>query len=259
MIRWFEHKQVYAPSRMIEPCTLDWPREDVHFTARDHCKLHGWFFPAEKGGLRAHQVLLLMHGNAGNICTRLEFYEAWLSLGLNVFTFDYRGYGGSGGVPSEEGTYQDAEAAHAWLVSRGFAPGNIVALGKSLGGGVASELALRATVGGLILQSTFSSILDVGKELFPYLPVRRMNKIKYDTVNKLPKIHVPVMIMHSRGDKVISFAHAERNFAAANEPKLLWEIAGNHTDVIAVGRAHYLQGLENYLQAHFAMAERSSI
>src|SRR4051812_2207059 len=209
MLRWFEHKQVYAPSRVMESCTLDWPREDVQFAARDHCQLHGWFFPAEKGGLRAHQVFLFMHGNAGNICTRLGFYEAWLSLGLNVFTFDYRGYGCSQGIPNEQGTYEDAEAAYAWLLARGFAPGNIIALGESLGGGIASELALRATVGGLILQSTFTNIHDVGKELFPFLPVRRMNKIKYDTLNKLPRIRVPVMFIHSRGDRTVSFGHAE--------------------------------------------------
>src|SRR5205823_6396506 len=102
MIRWFEHTQVYAPSRAMETCTLDWPREDVGFTARDGCALRGWFFPAEKGSLRAEFVFLLLHGNAGNICHRLGFYEAWLGLGVNVFTFDYRGYGASEGRPSEE-------------------------------------------------------------------------------------------------------------------------------------------------------------
>src|SRR5262249_86502 len=133
MIRWFEHRQVYAPSRAKQTCTLDWPREEVVFKASDGCRLHGWFFPAGKGGLRPKLAFLLLHGNAGNIGTRLDFYEAWLSLGVNLFSFDYRGYGSSSGVPGEEGTYLDAEAAHAWLVGRGFEPGNIIALGKSLG------------------------------------------------------------------------------------------------------------------------------
>jgi uncharacterized protein len=251
MIRWFEHSQVYAPSRVMETCTLDWPREDVTFTARDGCRLSGWFFPAEKGSLRSNLAFLLLHGNAGNICDRLGFYEAWLGLGVNVLSFDYRGYGSSDGVPSEEGTYLDAEAAHAWLVARGFAPDKIVVVGKSLGGGIGSELALRARVGGLILQNTYTSIADVGADLFPFLPVRWMNKIKYNTVSKLPKIHVPVLVIHSRDDELIRFRHAERNFAAANEPKMFWQIKGGHNDVLVSDRARYLEGLEKFLQRHF--------
>ena len=235
----------------METCTLDWPREDVTLVARDSCKLHGWFFPAEKGSLRSRLVFLLMHGNAGNICDRLGFYEAWLGLGVNVFSFDYRGYGASEGKPSEEGTYLDAEAAHAWLVARGFDPKNIVALGKSLGGGIASELALRAPIGALILQSTYTSIADVGSDLFPFLPVRWLNRIKYDTLSKLPRIHVPVLVMHSRTDSLIRFPQAERNFAAANEPKMFWEIEGGHVDVLTDGRAKYLQGLDEFLRRTF--------
>ena len=236
----------------MESCALDWPRQDVQFSARDHAQLHGWFFPAEKGALRSRLVFLLMHGNAGNICNRLDFYQAWLGLGVNVFSFDYRGYGCSQGTPSEEGTYQDAEAAHAWLVARGFAPKNIIAVGKSLGGGIASELAIRAEVGALILQSTYTNIADAGADLYPFLPVRWVNTIKYDTFSKLSRIHVPVMVIHSRGDKTIRFRHAERNYAAAHEPKMFWEIQGGHTGVLDVDRSHYLEGLEKFLQRHFS-------
>jgi hypothetical protein len=192
-------------------------------------------------------VLLLLHGNAWNISHRLDFCRAWLELGVNVFVFDYRGYGRSASRPGEEGTYRDAQAAHLWLRAKGFAPDCIIALGKSLGGGVASELALRETLGGLILQNTFTSIADVGADLFPWLPMRWFNTIKYDTLSKLPRVHVPVLVMHSRGDKVIGFRHAGRNFAAANEPKMFWEIYGNHTGTLEGGRARYLEGLERFL------------
>jgi len=251
MLRWFEHKQVYAPSRAMETCSLDWPREDVAFTAKDGCQLNGWFFPAKKAAPRSSLVLLLLHGNAGNICTRLDFYEAWLSLGLNLFSFDYRGYGASDGVPSEEGTYLDGLAAHAWLVERGFRPENIILLGKSLGGGIASELAVRAPVGALILQSTYTNIVDVGAHLFPFLPVRWLNTIRYDTVAKLPRVHRPVMVIHSPDDQTIPFRQAERNYAVAHEPKMFWEIRGGHTGVLLQDRAHYLAGLEKFLDAHF--------
>ena len=111
-----------------------------------------------------------------------------LATGVNVFVFDYRGYGRSQGRPSEEGTYRDAQAAYQWLRQKGFPGTNIIAFGESLGGGVAAELAVRETVGGLVLQSTFTSIPDMGAELFPWLPVRWLGTIRYDTRSKLPRL-----------------------------------------------------------------------
>jgi len=252
MIRWFEHRQVYAPSRTLDFSAqqLGRPFEDVAFEASDGVRLHGWFFPCDPTSLRAGLVLLLLHGNGGNISHRLSFYQAWLSLGVNVFAFDYRGYGQSGGRAGEEGTYRDAQAAVGWLRRRGFAPGRILALGKSLGGGVASELALREPLGALALQSTFTSIPDIGAELFPWLPVRRLHSIHYHTLEKLPRLTLPVLVMHSPDDALIGYHHAQRNFAAARAPKMFWEIRGGHTDVLEVGRAQYLEGLEKFLAAH---------
>ncbi len=252
MIRWFEHRQVYAPSQSIfgDARVLGRPFEDVTFRSGDGTCLHGWFFPAKAISPRNHLVLLHLHGNGGNISHRLDFAQAWLELGLNVFLFDYRGYGRSEGEPSEEGTYRDGQAAVQWLRQRGFASTNVVALGKSLGGGVASELALREPLAALILQSTFCRIPDLGAELFPWLPVRWLHSIHYDTLGKLPRVRVPVLILHSRGDPLIGFHHAEQNFAAANEPKLLVEISGHHTNVLEVGREAYLRALEKFLSQH---------
>lgn len=232
------------------------PFEEVFLTASDNVRLHAWLFPADPSSTREHLVLLLCHGNGGNISHRLGFYQAWLELGVSVFTFDYRGYGRSEGKPSEEGTYQDGQAAVQWLRRRGFAPEHIIVLGKSLGGGVASELALRETIGGLILQSTFTNIADMGAQLFPWLPVRWLHRIRYDTVGKLPRIHVPVLIAHSCSDELIPFSQAERNFAAANEPKSLLQIAGNHVNVLEAGREAYLDGLDSFLGRHFKSAAR---
>jgi fermentation-respiration switch protein FrsA (DUF1100 family) len=247
LFRWFENQQVYQPSAplLANGDVLRRPFEDVYFQHRP--KLNGWFFPANTNSPRAHLAVLICHGNAGNISHRLDLCELLLATGVNVFAFDYRGYGRSEGKPSETGTYQDAESAHAWLLARGFAGTNIIALGESLGGGVASELALRQALGGLVLQSAFTSILDIGTELFPWLPVRIMATIKYDTRSKLPKIKVPVLIMHGPRDSVIPFHHAERNFAAANEPKLFWKLEGDHNDPVTTERANYLKGFEKFL------------
>lgn len=252
MIRWFEHRQVYKPNRNLTAngAELGRPVEEAWIPTPDGVRLHGWFFPAEKDSPRAQQVLLLCHGNAGNVGHRLHFVKAWLELGLNVFVFDYRGYGRSEGRVDEAGTYVDAHAAWGWLRQRGFAPEQVVVLGKSLGGGVASELALREPPGALILQSTFTSIPDLGSELFRWLPVRRLHSIHYDTINRLPRIQSPVLVAHSRRDDLIGFHHSERNFAAANEPKMMLEIAGNHVSVLEEGRAEYLAGLEQFLSRH---------
>jgi pimeloyl-ACP methyl ester carboxylesterase len=190
--------------------------------------LHGWFFPSTASSNGNGAAILYCHGNGGNISHRLPVYELLLDTGAAVFTFDYRGYGQSEGKPGEAGTYQDAEAALDWLVQRGYEPTNVIAFGESLGGGVASEVALRRPLGGLVLQSTFTSIPDVGAELFWWLPVRMLSSIDYDTCSKLPDIQAPVVVMHSREDRLIRFTHAERNFAAANDPKWMVNLQGDH-------------------------------
>jgi hypothetical protein len=260
MLGWFEHHQVYIPSILLEAsgAELGRPFEDVYFATYDSIRLNGWFFPADKGSPRSHLSILLLHGNAGNICHRLDYCRAWLEFGVNVLVFDYRGYGLSQGRPGEEGTYLDAQAAYHWLRRKGFAPENIIALGKSLGGGIASELALRESLGGLILQNTFTSIADLGAELFPWLPVRWLNRIKYNTLGKLPQIKIPLLVAHSRDDEMIGFRHAERNFAAANDPKMFLEILGSHTGTLEAGRAQYLAALEKFFAGFFPTPIRMS-
>ena len=248
MLRWFEHSQVYHPDKAFEnqPGELGRPFEDVYFDAADGTRLNGWFYPAETNSPRRHLVVAYCHGNAGNISHRLEVCKTLLRSGVAVFLFDYRGYGKSAGRPSEEGTYLDAQAAHQWLVRKGFAATNIIAFGESLGGGIASELSLRVPLAGLVLQSTFSCVPDIGGELFPWLPVKWLCTIKYDTCKKLPRLKLPVLVMHSREDRLIGFQHATRNFAVANEPKLLWELSGDHNDSVG-DPDNFLKGFEQFL------------
>ena len=249
MLRWFEHSQVYHPRPEMEAEAADLrrPFEDVRFQATDGVELNGWFFPAGANSRRAQVAILVCHGNGGNISHRLDLCRALLQTGAAVFVFDYRGYGRSRGRPGEEGTYRDAQAACQWLRQKEFPGGNIVVFGESLGGGVASELALRETLGGIVLQSTFTSIPDIGAELYPWLPMRWFSTIKYNTRSKLPRLKIPVLVMHSRADDLIPFHHAERNFAAANAPKLFCEVRGAHNET-PWEQPEFRQALEQFLK-----------
>ena len=249
VLRWFEHSQVYHPSRVLEAtgAELGRPFEDVRFVASDGVELNGWFFPADANSRRASLAVLLCHGNGGHISHRLELARALLSTGVCVFLFDYRGYGRSAGRPTEQGTYRDGEAAYRWLENKGFAGKKIILFGESLGGGVAAELASRLPAAGLILQSTFTCIPDIGADLFPWLPVRLLARIKYDTLSKLPQVKAPVLIMHSRGDRLVRFQHSQKNFAAANDPKLFCELVGDHNDSIS-NTVQYIADFEKLLR-----------
>jgi uncharacterized protein len=232
LFRWFEHSRVYHPMRPLQAtgAELGRPFENVFFKTGDGVELNGWFFPADTDAPLAQFVFLNCHGNGGNISHRLGLYRALLDLGAGVFPFDYRGYGLSQGKPGEEGTYLDAQAAYRWLRQKGFAAKNIIVYGESLGGGIASELCVREQTGGLILQSTFTSLPDLGAELYPWLPVRMLGEIRYDTRSKLPRLKIPVLVMHSPEDGLIGFRHSQENFAAAQEPKFFCELRGRHSD-----------------------------
>ncbi|MBM3846603.1 MAG: alpha/beta hydrolase [Verrucomicrobia bacterium] len=249
-LRWFERMQVFHPSREIftDDPVPGRKLEDVFLTTSDGLKIHGWFLPADVSSCRKDQVICLFHGNAGNLSSRGEMLATLLGTGANVFAIDYRGYGRSQGKPSEQGTYRDAEAAFDWLAARGFEPSKIIVHGESLGGGVASHLASVRPVGGLILQSTFTSIPDIGADLFPFLPVRWVGAMRYSTRDRMGKISVPVMVMHSRHDEIIPYAHGERNFQAAREPKLFWELKAGHNTYLSEDEDNFVEGLKRYLE-----------
>ena len=218
--------------------------EDVTLTTADNVKLHGWWVPSRN----ARGTILLMHGNAGNISHRLGYLTMFNRLGYSVLLFDYRGYGKSGGHPDEEGTYRDAEAA--WLhltATRNVAPRDIVVVAESLGGGVATWLALKYPPRALVLASTFRSVPDLGAQIYPWLPVRLLARITYDNLGRIAKVDAPVLIAHSRDDEVIPFAHGEALFAAAREPKQMLVLAGGHNDGFLFTRDAWIAAVGAFL------------
>jgi fermentation-respiration switch protein FrsA (DUF1100 family) len=250
MFRAFERSQVYHPHGEVfaRVSDFDRPVEDFFLTSKDGGRLHAWYFPPATDSRRSDKVVLFCHGNGGNLTSRPGYYKSILETGVALLTFDYRGYGRSEGSVSEEGTYLDAEGAYAWVRQKGFAATNIILWGESLGGAVATELALRQPAGGLVLHASFTSVPDIGAEFFPWMPVRLLATIHYNTLGKLPRVTCPVLVMHSKDDRTIAYHHGERNFAAAKEPKLFWELRGDHNDALEADQPRYVAGMEKFLQ-----------
>ena len=245
-----QDRLVYFPMRELEttPRALGIDYEDVRLKTEDGVQLHGWFVATPA----ARATVLFFHGNGGNISHRLERIGIFRQLGLNVLLFDYRGYGRSDGAPSEQGTYRDARAAWRYLTeTRGLSPSTVILYGESLGGAVATHLAAAQKPSAVVVESSFSSMVDLGAEVYPWLPVRWISRYVYPSAQNLARVHAPVLIIHSRDDEIIPFQHGQALFAAAREPKEFLEIRGGHNDGPLTSGSHYLKGLEGFLRTVF--------
>lgn len=244
----FQDRQVFFPAPVLAatPAQAGLAYDDVHITSAGGVRLHGWYLPAPADG--SGKTLLFFHGNAGNISHRLASLSIFHRLGLATLIIDYRGYGQSEGRPSEAGTYRDAAAAWRYLTAdRGTAPGNIILFGRSLGAAVAAHQAARTPPAALILESAFTSIPDVAADLYPFLPVRWLARIHYPTAANLARVERPVLIVHSRDDEVIPYAHGEALYHAAPGPKTLLTLTGGHNEGFLVSRDAYEDGLRAFL------------
>ncbi|MFC2006818.1 alpha/beta hydrolase [Chloroflexota bacterium] len=245
----FQGSYVYYPERTLttDPGNIGLSFENVSFETTDGLKLSGWLIPYEG----ARGVILFCHGNAGNICHRLDSIQMFHRLGLAAFIFDYRGYGQSEGKPSESGTYRDVEAAWQYLVKeRQLSPDNIIVFGRSLGGAVAAWQARSNKPGALILESTFTSVPDIAAKLYPFLPVRLLSRFKYDTEGYLEGIKCPVLIVHSPDDEMMPYKHGQRLFEVAAEPKEFLEIRGSHNEGFITSGRHYEEGLSSFISKY---------
>ncbi|WP_348225675.1 alpha/beta hydrolase [Nitrosomonas sp. Is79A3] len=227
LVYFSQSRLVYFPEKPLSltPEAIGLDYTSVNITTRDGETLHGWWMsvPNAKG------TVLFFHGNAGNISHRINYLAMFKRLGYNTLLFDYRGYGQSSGVPSESGTYLDAQAAWRYLTEiRGIAPAQIGLFGESLGGAVAAWLAIQEKPGLLTLASTFTSVPDLAAELYPFLPVRWLSRFDYDTRKSLQSVTCPVFIAHSPQDEIIPFEHGQQLFQAAPEPKQFLTLEGGH-------------------------------
>jgi fermentation-respiration switch protein FrsA (DUF1100 family) len=257
LVRVLESRFLYVPTKFPEG-DWDWPAsmgdacKDVFLDTSDGVRLHGWFLRAvaEPEASSARITILYFHGNAGNVSDRWPWLRPLSRLPADVFAIDYRGYGRSEGSPSEKGLYLDAEAAYRYLTeTRGVHPSQIVVYGRSLGGGPACEIASRFRCAGLVLQSTFTSAPEMSSGVVPIIPLGWAMSAKFDNEDKLPRVEVPLLIIHSRSDQVVPYHMGERLFAAANEPKEFVRLEYSlHSDLANPEEARVFERLGQFLK-----------
>ena len=254
LLRLSESRLLYAPGPpgplAPPPLHLGLAPERVEFSAADGVTLVAWVMRAPAAE-RAGRWLLICHGNAGNLAEagRPEHYAGLRALGLSLLAFDYRGYGESGGTPTEAGLYRDADAAYRYLREvLGVPPERIVLFGHSLGSAVAVELATRVPAAGLVLDGALSSVPDRAQELYPLLPVRWIARSRYASIERIGRVRIPKLFLHARADDVVPIAHGRRLYDAAPPPKTFVPLAGGHGDAFEVDSAAYFGAIARFLK-----------
>lgn len=237
----FLYVSLYADSIIFLPppsSYRDGP-QIIKLSTEDGGKISGIYLP---NNASARYTILYSHGNAEDIGQLVPMLEEIREMGFNVFAYDYRGYGTSAGTPSEQHVYRDGDAAYTYLVNNLHIPADqIIAMGRSLGGAVAIDLAQKRPLGGLIIESSFVSA---------YRLMTRVTLFPFDKFNNLPKlkqIHCPVLVVHGRSDEVVPFWHGERLYQEANAPKrFYWVDGAGHNNLFEVAGAHYGEVLREF-------------
>ena len=242
-----ENRLVFYPDRGLDDSPSNWnlSYRDVLLRTRDGEKLHCWFFPVPGKS----PVLLFCHGNAGNISHRIENVERLVQRGISVFLLSYRGYGKSTGRPSEKGIYLDGLAAYDYLAETERIPPNRIAIfGRSLGGAVAIEVALQRGVRCIVIESTFTSLRDMSKTIFPWSLFSPFIPNHYDNGTKIATLSVPKLIVHGKNDEIVPFRIGEKLFTLAKEKKKFLAIEGaGHNDTYIVGSTAYFNEIESFI------------
>jgi hypothetical protein len=241
-----EKRMVFQPDqfggRIVLPLpdSLGLVASRVSFSSGDGATVTGFVIPVAD---TTAQWLLYLHGNAGNVTSSElpRFYARWHALGLNILAIDYRGFGESESrAPDEKGTYADARAAYEWLrATRGVPAERIVLYGHSLGAGVATELALHVQAAGLIIEGAFTSVPDLGAEIYPWVPVRLISRQRFENIEKIGRVAMPKLIMHASDDQIVPYVHGQRLFEAASAPKEWVELKGGHMRAFLRDSAHF--------------------
>ena len=233
----FQRSLMYHPlDAHLDPKRFDLPEMSViELVTEDGLKLQSWYKQAKQ----QQPTILFLHGNAGHIGYRSRKVKPLLSTGYGLLLLSYRGYGSNPGKPTEEGLYLDAKAALKYLQDQGIKPNSIVLYGESLGTGVAVETAQGRNLAGMILEAPFTSMADTASRHYPFMPVRKLLKDRYNSAEKIVTFQSPLLIIHGENDNIVPFELGRRLFDAANEPKRFLPLKhAGHNDVYEYGVAN---------------------
>jgi fermentation-respiration switch protein FrsA (DUF1100 family) len=219
-----QRKLLYFPyAREVAPAAIGLPKAEILYLQTDDGeRLLAWFIAPSPG----RPLILYFHGNANGLADRGERFQALTASGDGLLAVEYRGYPGSTGSPSEVGLLSDGEAAYAKALALGVPAARIVAMGESLGTGIAVDLAGRHEVGALVLDSPYSSIVDVAAARYWMFPVRLLMRDPFHSDEKIDGVISPALIVHGTADATIPIRFAEKLFALAKEPKEFVRVEG---------------------------------
>jgi hypothetical protein len=244
----YQKRQLFLPERFPsgtwEPSHLGLKVEDCWFESEDGVRLHGWWIAQEN----AAGTILYCHGQSGSIGHRVGVFRALRKLGMNLFAFDYRGYGRSEGKPSEEGLSRDVRAAHDYLTAqRGLAHRRLVLFGNSLGGAVAVEGASQRPVAGLIVQASFTDVRSMARSRHRKLPLHWLASNQFRSIAKVGALAMPKLFVHGTRDRVVPIELGRELFEAAADPKRFLAIEGaGHHDIERKGGEPYFAALRTF-------------
>jgi len=223
---------MYLPlGSVVAPADAGVPAaESFSVSTSDGLSLGAWFVPAHVEPARA--TVIVFNGNAGNRSYRAPLAKALAAAGFQVCLFDYRGYGGNPGSPSEAGLLNDARAVRAAVAAHADVdPGRVILMGESLGTGVAVALAAEVNPMAVVLRSPFTSMADVAAHHYRYLPVRRLLWDRYDSLSRVGTLACPVAVVAGDRDRVVPFDLSQRLYEAIQSPKTFITVAGSdHND-----------------------------
>jgi fermentation-respiration switch protein FrsA (DUF1100 family) len=229
---WAQRSLMYFPSGgPVPPATrVLLGALDVELATRDGLRLGAWFVPGH--GAPPRPAVLVASGNAGDRSDRAPLAVALASAGYSVLLFDYRGYGGNPGSPTEEGLLNDARAAADHLHRRSDVdPARVAYLGESLGSGVVTALAIERSPSALILRSPFTSFAEVGSHHYPWLPVALFVRDRYPIVDQIGSVRAPVLIIAGDADDIVPLRFSRAVYEKAAEPKEIIVLGGvGHND-----------------------------
>ena len=248
---WFGQRGlIYFPSSDVPSLVEAGLRgaEPIAFETEDELRLEGWFVPAASAA--SGYTVLVFNGNAGHRGYRVDLARGLASRGFASLLFDYRGYGGNPGLPSERGLARDARAALAYLRQRPDVDrARIVYFGESLGAGVAVGLAAEDPPAALVLRSPFTSLVEMGRVHFPILPARWLLRDRYPSIDRIGAIKSPVLVIAGDADRIVPVEQSLDLYSAANDPKRLIVLKGaDHNDADLTAGAPVVDAVAAFLQ-----------